>query len=120
LSAGFGKAVPCPDPVATMPTAALHLRAVARAHDDVAPSNPARAVAGCNPLVVAVRAVRHEQGLALLNERQCKWSADELRVQTAAQPAERVIRIGNAIVGVAVNNDVPLCVDQAARALPLP
>jgi hypothetical protein len=53
----------------------------------------------------------------LLDRRQSKSAAEELFTHAAAHSAKDIVRIGDALCGVATNNQVTLGFEKAARAL---
>ena len=91
--------------------------AVLAPHHHVAPSEPARAVAGRDLLVVHPRAVGEHVGLALFEHGKRGGGAQERGAVLAGERAEGVVGVADAALAIAPYDQVALRLEQARGTL---
>jgi hypothetical protein len=96
---------------------ALHLRMLAGANHDFAPSDPAGALRGGDLLVISARSIGKEYRTALLDDAQRAGAAEKRASLVFGEPAEGIICVGDDVRRITADDDIALGFEQAARAL---
>ena len=117
LVAGFGERALGMGAVGDVAADALNLEALAAAHRDLAPGDPAQALRGLEPLVVHAGAVGQHGDVALLGNREPERGPEQRLAGSAGERAECVIGVGDQAVGTATDDDVALGLDETLGAL---
>ena len=106
-------------PIGDVAADALQLgaRLCGRAHQHVAPRDPARAVAAGDLLVMRTGAVRHDREVALHDHVEPEGLAEQRFARRPRQRAKGVVGVGDAPLAVAPDDDVALRLEKALGAL---